>query len=141
MEELGHRGHSLSTGIYFGYARLGGNIYETVVSVGWNPYYKNERKTIEAHLLARMEDFYGEKLDVLLLGYLRDEMNFESLGAFSYLLSFHLFRMVISQHSFILFANLPDALISCINADIARSRDRLKDLIHHMEADWEIHET
>lgn len=80
MDELGNRGHGMSTGIYFGYARLGSAVYETVVSVGWNPYYKNERKTIEAHLLAKMEDFYGEKIDVLLLGYLRDEMNFDSLG-------------------------------------------------------------
>jgi riboflavin kinase len=101
MDELGHRGHSMSTGIYFGYARLGGNIYETVVSVGWNPYYKNERKTIEAHLLARMDDFYGEKLDVLLLGYLRDEMNFESLGALNLVAYLYLFysEMLTCTHN------------------------------------------
>jgi len=50
MDELGSKG-DLKTGIYFGWVMLRGNIYETVISIGWNPFYKNEKKTIEAHLL------------------------------------------------------------------------------------------
>lgn len=80
MEELGDVGDTLETGIYYGYARLGESRYDTVVSVGWNPYYKNERKTIEAHLLASLSDFYGQRLEVSLIGYLRPEANFKSLG-------------------------------------------------------------
>lgn len=80
MEELGAVGDGLDTGIYYGHAVLGGNQYIAVVSIGWNPYYKNEKKTIEAHLLANLEDFYGERLSLTLEGFLRSEANFESLG-------------------------------------------------------------
>ena len=79
MEQLGEDGNNLKTGIYFGYALFNSNVYSTVVSVGWNPFYKNEKKTIEAHLLATLEDFYDQNLSVLLCGYLRDEANFTSL--------------------------------------------------------------
>ncbi len=80
MEVLGDAGDSLSTGIYYGIAHLEDQRYQTVVSVGWNPYYKNEKKTIEAHLLASLEDFYGKQLTLELFGYLRAEANFKSLG-------------------------------------------------------------
>jgi len=52
-----------------------------VMSIGWNPYYKNTQKTIEVHLLHQFpDDFYGEDLRVVVLGYLRPEANFPSLG-------------------------------------------------------------
>lgn len=79
MDELGEKGNQLKTGIYFGYSSLHANVYSTVVSVGWNPYYKNEKKTVEAHLISQLDDFYDETLTVLLCGYLRDEANFKSL--------------------------------------------------------------
>mmetsp|Transcript_4492 Transcript_4492/g.8360 ORF Transcript_4492/g.8360 Transcript_4492/m.8360 type:complete len:177 (+) Transcript_4492:93-623(+) len=94
MDVLGDLGSTLETGIYFGWAKLKGQHFECVVSVGWNPFYKNEKKTIEAHLLEKMEDFYGEQLDVLLCGYLRQECNFNGL----------------------------EELISCINYDIMKTR-------------------
>lgn len=80
MEELGAQGESLETGIYYGWSILKGARYETVVSVGWNPFYKNEKKTVEAHLIYNLEDFYGEKITVELLGYLRQEANFNGVG-------------------------------------------------------------
>lgn len=80
MDELGAQAELLETGIYYGYANLEGKQFLTVVSVGWNPYYKNTRKTIEAHLLANLSDFYGQRLDVTFIGYLRPEANFKSLG-------------------------------------------------------------
>ncbi len=82
MDELGSEGHGLETGIYYGWAELPSGKYPTVVSVGWNPFFKNEKKTIEAHLLQSMEDFYGERIRLELLGYLRQEQSFDSLGKF-----------------------------------------------------------
>jgi len=99
LKEKGHNETGLKTGIYYGWAKLGSSdtIHRTVISVGWNPYYKNEKKTLEAHLLSKMDDFYDENLSVLLCGYLRDEANFTSL----------------------------DDLISCINEDIVRANNEL----------------
>ena len=79
MEELGEKGN-LDTGIYYGWSRLRGEVYPAVVSIGWNPFYHNTKKTIEAHLLQELSDFYDEQLDVLLLGYLRQECNFNNVG-------------------------------------------------------------
>ncbi len=46
-----------------------------------NPFYKNERKTAEAHILhAFPGDFYGATLRLAVTGFLRDEANFSSLA-------------------------------------------------------------
>ena len=82
MEQLGAKGEALETGIYYGWTTLKGTRYETVVSVGWNPFYKNEKKTVEAHLIYSLDDFYGETITVELLGYLRQEANFNGLGMY-----------------------------------------------------------
>ncbi|CAE7755244.1 RFK, partial [Symbiodinium microadriaticum] len=79
MNELGPEGDALDTGIYFGWAKLRDQYYQSVVSVGWNPFYGNTKKTVEAHLLEPLEDFYGERLQVALCGFLRHECNFSSL--------------------------------------------------------------
>jgi riboflavin kinase len=97
MDRVEGKGESLSTGIYFGWTLLQGVAYESVVSVGWNPFYKNEKKTIEAHLLHTLDDFYGAEITTVLCGYLRNEANFKSL----------------------------DELISCIHLDIKKSRSHL----------------
>ena len=54
-----------------------------VMSIGWNPFFKNERKTVEPHLLHDFggADFYGEELRLVLCGYMRPELNFTSLEA------------------------------------------------------------
>lgn len=36
----------LDTGIYYGWAALQGQVYKMVTSIGWNPYYKNEKKSV-----------------------------------------------------------------------------------------------
>lgn len=36
----------LDTGIYYGWASLYGQVYKMVTSIGWNPYYKNEKKSM-----------------------------------------------------------------------------------------------
>lgn len=86
MDELGSAGESLETGIYYGTATLREQQYKTVVSVGWNPFYKNTKKTVEAHLLSKLEDFYGEHLELTLIGYLRKEASFGSLGEYDHAL-------------------------------------------------------
>jgi riboflavin kinase len=87
----------IKSGIYFGYARLtppGSSeevTYRQVLSIGTNPYFKkdsesenppdeskltkNERYTFEVHLLHDFKGklFYGEDLQVLVMGYIRDE--------------------------------------------------------------------
>ncbi|KAL4334032.1 hypothetical protein GQ457_07G028750 [Hibiscus cannabinus] len=83
---LSTKGHSslLSehpSGVYFGWAGLStGGVYKMVMSIGWNPYFNNTEKTIEPWLLHEFnEDFYGEELRLVIVGYIRPEVNFPSL--------------------------------------------------------------
>lgn len=89
----------MTTGIYFGWASVGnGPIYKMVVSIGWNPYYKNEKKSVETHILNKFEsDFYGSTLKIVITGYIRPEKNFDSL----------------------------EALVSAINGDIDEAKQQL----------------
>lgn len=71
-----------------------------VMSIGWNPFFKNEKKTMEPHLLhdfGPAGDFYGSELRLVVVGYLRQEASFPSL----------------------------DALIAAIHADISAARSAL----------------
>lgn len=53
-----------------------------VMSVGWNPFFKNESKSAEIHIIHKFEHtFYGAAIKVMVLGYLRPEKNFTSLEA------------------------------------------------------------
>uniref|UniRef100_A0A2K6UC64 riboflavin kinase n=1 Tax=Saimiri boliviensis boliviensis TaxID=39432 RepID=A0A2K6UC64_SAIBB len=59
-----------------------GDVHKMVVSIGWNPYYKNT-KSMETHIMHTFkEDFYGEILNVAIVGYLRPEKNFDSFFFF-----------------------------------------------------------
>ncbi|MCI4381202.1 hypothetical protein PGIGA_G00248720 [Pangasianodon gigas] len=71
----------ISTGIYYGWARVdSGDIHKMVMSIGWNPYYKNVKKSMETHLIHKFkEDFYGQMLSVVMVGYIRPERGFSSL--------------------------------------------------------------
>lgn len=81
MADLGVKGTSFETGIYYGIAHLDNKEYKTVISIGWNPFYKNVEKTIEAHLLHKFdEDFYGSRIKLVIYGYLRPEANFDGVG-------------------------------------------------------------
>lgn len=69
-------------GIYMGFAGLGEEVYKMVMSVGWNPYFNNDEKTVEPWLLHEFpEDFYGEELRLVVVGYIRPEADFVSLEA------------------------------------------------------------
>ncbi|XP_007441922.1 riboflavin kinase [Python bivittatus] len=73
----------ISTGIYYGWACVGsGDVHKMVLSIGWNPYYKNVKKSVETHIIHTFkEDFYGEILSIIIVGYIRPEQNFDSLDA------------------------------------------------------------
>lgn len=70
-------------GIYFGWANISSepnSVKKAVVSIGWNPYYKNTKKSVETHILHEYDDkFYGDWLKLLICGYIRPEANFNSL--------------------------------------------------------------
>ncbi|MCO5566878.1 hypothetical protein L7F22_020561 [Adiantum nelumboides] len=70
-------------GIYLGWAGLSNRgVFKMVMSVGWNPYFDNAEKTVEPWLLHEFpEDFYGEELRLVVVGYIRPEANFPSLQA------------------------------------------------------------
>lgn len=72
---------SLDTGIYYGWAKVDTSpVYKMVVSIGWNPYYDNQTKSVETHIIHDFQrDLYGSLLKVCICGYLRPEKNFESL--------------------------------------------------------------
>ncbi|XP_034026298.1 riboflavin kinase [Thalassophryne amazonica] len=73
----------IRTGIYYGWACVGsGDLHKMVMSIGWNPYYKNTKKSMETHVIHNYkEDFYGEVLSVVMVGYIREEKSFSSLEA------------------------------------------------------------
>lgn len=76
-----HLPADISTGIYYGWACVGnGDVFKMVMSIGWNPYYKNTKKSMETHVIHTFkEDFYGEILSVVMVGYIRPERSFNSL--------------------------------------------------------------
>ncbi|KZT72659.1 riboflavin kinase [Daedalea quercina L-15889] len=80
------------TGVYYGYAQISPekngqtilpekdrNVMPMVMSLGWNPFYKNERLTAEIHLMHDFDtDFYGHHMKALVLGYIRPELDYTS---------------------------------------------------------------
>eukprot|EP00123_Amoebidium_parasiticum_P012911 comp21653_c2_seq1/m.30440 comp21653_c2_seq1/g.30440 ORF comp21653_c2_seq1/g.30440 comp21653_c2_seq1/m.30440 type:complete len:185 (-) comp21653_c2_seq1:211-765(-) len=74
----------LNAGVYFGWAKLSGyeQTFPMVMSIGWNPFYNNTKKTAETHIMHKFDqDFYGHELRVLCNGHIRNEKNFSSLQA------------------------------------------------------------
>lgn len=70
----------LKTGIYYGWASVDGDIHKMVASIGWNPFYKNEKKSVEVHLLHQFEhDLYEKEMKVIFTGYIRPEKDFSSV--------------------------------------------------------------
>ena len=68
-------------GIYFGFAKVDdGPVHDMVMSVGWNPFYKNEKRAMETHIIHEFQgDLYGRMLAVIIVGFLRPEANYDSL--------------------------------------------------------------
>lgn len=55
-------------------------IYPMVCSLGWNPQYNNETRTLEVHIMHNFGfDFYGSLIRIAICGYIRPEKKFESV--------------------------------------------------------------
>ncbi|CAN6577122.1 unnamed protein product [Malus baccata var. baccata] len=61
-------------------------VFKMVMSIGWNPFFQNTEKTIMRPSLGEPwlfhdfdEDFYGQELRLIIVGYIRPEANFSSL--------------------------------------------------------------
>ncbi|OBZ91310.1 Riboflavin kinase [Choanephora cucurbitarum] len=84
-EALNEMFNECETGVYYGWSQVGekdSTVYPMVMSLGWNPYYKNEKKSAEVHILHEFEsDFYGESIRIIVTGYIRPEQNYPSLDA------------------------------------------------------------
>ena len=53
-----------------------------VMSIGYNPFYKNTVRSAEVHVLHKFEkDFYGCEMRVAILGFIRKELDYVSLEA------------------------------------------------------------
>ncbi|KAI0237957.1 Riboflavin kinase [Lamellibrachia satsuma] len=70
-----------STGVYYGWACVnGGAVHKMVMSVGWNPFYHNTKRSMETYIMHKFkDDFYDSILKLCLLGYIRPEKNFDGL--------------------------------------------------------------
>ncbi|KAI2784260.1 riboflavin kinase [Daldinia loculata] len=57
-------------------------IYPMVMSIGYNPFYKNSVRSAEVHVLHKFgADFYDAPMRLLILGFVREERDYASLEA------------------------------------------------------------
>ncbi|SGZ46697.1 CIC11C00000002156 [Sungouiella intermedia] len=58
------------------------NVLPIVMSVGWNPFYNNTKKTAEVHVIHEFtKDFYGANIKLAILGYIRPELDYTTKEA------------------------------------------------------------
>ncbi|KAG6144019.1 riboflavin kinase [Claviceps purpurea] len=101
---------AISSGVYFGYASLQSipsshaestssssgpsapapvsgigpepALFPMVMSIGYNPFYKNTVRSAEVHILHKFEaDFYGAHMRLLIVGFIREEKDYVSREA------------------------------------------------------------
>jgi len=79
IEKYEHLLEKFPVGVYFGWASVSkGQVFPMAMSVGWNPFFKNTKKTIEIHIIHHFEtDFYDEELRAIAVGYIRSELDFK----------------------------------------------------------------
>lgn len=54
-----------------------GAVYPMVMSIGWNPFYKNEVRSVEVHIMHQFEkDFYDSHMNIIILGFIRPELDY-----------------------------------------------------------------
>ncbi|KAJ5894483.1 hypothetical protein N7495_006174 [Penicillium taxi] len=108
-DDLSEKHPDLTTGVYYGVVALdpknfayegestGETVLPAVLSIGYNPFYKNTVRSVEIHIMPpltqpsptavtqpkfnRLPDFYGTELKLLILGYIRPEFDYVSLDA------------------------------------------------------------
>jgi riboflavin kinase len=81
MEKYKDELSAIHNGVYYGYASVAkGPVYSMVMNIGWSPYYGNKEKTIEIHVLHEFpDDFYGDEIRAVAVGYVRQEANFDNV--------------------------------------------------------------
>ncbi|KAG6268456.1 riboflavin kinase [Claviceps purpurea] len=57
-------------------------LFPMVMSIGYNPFYKNTVRSAEVHILRKFEaDFYGAHMRLLIVGFIREEKDYVSREA------------------------------------------------------------
>ncbi|KAL9000713.1 MAG: hypothetical protein Q9169_000749 [Polycauliona sp. 2 TL-2023] len=86
-------GHQeVESGVYYGWAGVDvdaqgmriqgdgeakGGVWPMVMSIGWNPFYKNTVRSVEVHIMHGFQhDFYGARMNLLILGFVRPEYDY-----------------------------------------------------------------
>lgn len=82
---------AIESGVYYGFAGLDlpngsterkGAVFPMVMSIGWNPFYKNTVRSVEVHIVHSFpEDFYGVRMNLIILGFIRPEYDYVSKEA------------------------------------------------------------
>ncbi|KAK0641164.1 hypothetical protein B0T16DRAFT_431060 [Cercophora newfieldiana] len=88
---------TLPSGVYFGWASLrlppshpdyapvpgsAYSLFPMVMSIGYNPFYKNTVRSAEVHVLRKFSaDFYGVTMRLGILGFIREEKDYKGLEA------------------------------------------------------------
>jgi len=67
-------------GVYAVIVELEGNRHQGVLNIGFNPTFFDDALSVEVYLLDFTGNIYGEKLNVLFIDRLRDEIKFEKPG-------------------------------------------------------------
>ena len=65
-----------SPGIYAVWVFVDGRRYPGVANLGWNPTFRDQKFSIEVHILDFKRDLYGQNLKVEFVQHLRDEVTF-----------------------------------------------------------------
>lgn len=76
----------IESGIYYGFAGLNlrdekdkNAVFPMVMSIGWNPFYKNTVRSVEVHIVHSFaEDFYDTRMNLVILGFIRPEYDYVS---------------------------------------------------------------
>ena len=73
----------LNEGVYIGYARIDNDekIYKTALSIGTAPHYDTvDNVMVESHILHKFDkDFYNSHLRVIITGFIRPSLAFETM--------------------------------------------------------------
>ncbi|CAN6671128.1 riboflavin kinase [Trichomonascus vanleenenianus] len=78
--ESGGREVDYSFGKNLGHGDCG--VFPMVMSVGWNPFYHNKEKSAEIHIIRDFKkQFYGARMKLIVLGYIRPELDYISKEA------------------------------------------------------------
>lgn len=57
-------------------------VLPAVLSIGYNPYYKNEKRALEVHIMHSFKaDFYNAMMNLSIMGFIRPEQDYESMQA------------------------------------------------------------